>query len=287
MFFRYFDMCSEGGRLSFMMRKKRIHPAVDAAHTYVGYTALADNRSQFGRSGLSWDGAFIDEIFKDLKYQVPNHQYSASALAFYAKNGRLSQKPKVGDVVFFGFPPGSGHGLEAPHVGIVSDTSAWKEHRSFKCIEGQTNTGLPRGPQEHNGVYERIRYEADVLTFARPARKLKNFAAASAISNIGSPDTEGSPSIRVSHLTKCSTSASAAQAGPKIQKSVELVQLALAAHPAVKLQNADRGVFNLKTRRALSAFQRYNGALNPDGTPDVNTLRTLSAQTGDLFQVGE
>lgn len=272
-----------------MMRKKRSHPAVDTAHTYVGYTALADKRSQFGRSGLNWDGAFIDEIFKDLKYEVPNHQYSASALAFYAKRDRLSQKPKVGDVVFFGFPPGSGSSLDAPHVGIVSDTSAWKEHRTFKTIEAQVNTGNPRGPQEHNGVYERIRHEADVLTFARPAQTLKvqRAAAASAIPNIESFPGGDRSEIRVSHLTKCVTSASAAQAGPKIQKSVELVQLALSAHPAVKLQNADRGVFNLKTRRALSAFQRFNGALNPDGTPDVDTLRALSAQTGDLFKVGE
>lgn len=267
--------------------KKRTHPAVDAARDYVGYTALSENRSKFGRSGITWDGAFIDEIFKDLKFKIPNHQYTASALAFYAKTHRLVQKPRVGDIVFFGFAPGGGHTLEAPHVGIVSDLGSWREHRTFRCIEGQTNSGLPRGPQEHNGVYERTRHESDVLIFARPAKTLTQRRAASAIaSNIESLPGSGSE-IRIAHLTKCQNPSSAAEAGPKIQKSVELVQLALAVHPAVQLRNADRGVFNMKTRRALAAFQRFNGAINPDGTPDVPTLRALAAETGDLFTVGD
>lgn len=271
-----------------MRKKKRFHPAVDAAQEYVGYTALSENRSKFGRSGLNWDGAFLDEIYKDLKFHVPNHQYTASALGFYIKNQRLVSNPKIGDLVFFEFAPGPGHELEAPHVGIVSDVSKWKKDRTFKCIEGQTNTGSPRGPQEHNGVYERIRHESDVLTFVRPAKTLKVMrAAASAIANMRSLPGSDRPVIRVSHLTKCQTASSAASAGPKIQKSVELVQLALAVHPAVKLENADRGVFNLKTRRALSAFQRYSGWVNPDGTPDVNTLRALADETGNFFEVGE
>jgi len=281
------------------MRKKRTHPAVEKATEYIGYTALSDNRSNFGPPGLNWDGGFINEIFKDLKYRVPNHQYSASALSFYIKSGLIFKTPKPGDIVFFAYPPGITHQLESPHVGIISDVGSWKSHRTFKSIEGQTNTGLPKGPQEHNGVYERVRHESDVLCFARPirvhggARRVPDGSQLLTLNMRSLPGSRsrsgpaGVPVIRTSHLTKCISSARAREAGPKIQKSVELVQLALANHPGVRLQNADRGVFNLKTRRALSAFQRFNGQINPDGTPDVMTLRMLADQTGNFFEVGE
>lgn len=284
------------------MRKRKTQPIVEKALDYVGYTALSDNRSNFGPPGLNWDGAFINEVFRDTGYQVPNHQYTSSALAFYIRSGDIRTTPKPGDIVFFGYPPGNSQGLEAPHVGVISDVSSWRAHRTFKSVEGQTNTGLPRGPQEHNGVYERVRHESDVLAFVRPAQNLirwrpmsRRLAPAIRTPHIrswpgnssGSESGPAIPVIRTSHLTKCVSPARAREAGPKIQKSVELVQLALAMHPGVRLQNADRGVFNLKTRRALSAFQRYNGQVNPDGTPDVSTLRMLADQTGNFFEVGE
>jgi hypothetical protein len=70
----------------------------------------------------------------------------------------------------------------------------------------------------------------------------------------------------------------AASAKPEFRKSVETVQLALAAHPGVKLRNADRGVFNGKCRAALAAFQRFSGfaADECNGLPNVRTLQLLS-----------
>lgn len=277
------------------MRKKRTHPAVEKATEYIGYTALSDNRSNFGPPGLNWDGAFINEVFRGLGYEIPNHQYSGSALAFYMRSGLIFRDPKPGDIVFFAYPPGNSHLLEAPHLGLISDVGSWRAHRTFKSIEGQTSTGLPKGPQEHNGVYERVRHETDVLCFVRPKRKIfRKIRSRSGsqlltlnMRSLPGSRSAGLPVIRTSHLTKCVSSARAREAGPKIQKSVELVQLALANHPGVRLQNADRGVFNLKTRRALSAFQRFNGQINPDGTPDVMTLRMLADQTGNFFEVGE
>lgn len=273
------------------MRKKRTHPAVEKATEYVGYTALPGNRSNFGPPGTNWDGAFINEVFRGLKYDTPSHQYSASALAFYMRSSRIFRDPKPGDIVFFAYPPGNSGALEAPHLGVISEVGSWRAHRTFKSIEGQTSTGLPKGPQEHNGVYERVRHETDVLCFVRPKLKVLKVLRSAKLLTLNMRSLPGSrsgvPAIRTSHLTKCTNPARAREAGPKIQKSVEIVQLALANHHAVRLQNADRGVFNLKTRRALSAFQRFNGHVNPDGTPDVATLRLLADQTGNFFEVGE
>jgi len=61
-------------------------------------------------------------------------------------------------------------------------------------------------------------------------------------------------------------------------RAVQAVQLALSVHPAVRLQNADRGIFNAKTRSAYAAFQRSLGlpADSCNGLPTFETLRALS-----------
>lgn len=253
--------------------KKSVHPAVENAQNYVGYTSRPDKKSIFGAPGLNWDGAFIDAIFKNAMYEVPSHRHTASALAFYIKNSRIFSNPKVGDIVFYAFSPGPGHQPESSHIGIVSDISSWKQDRIFRSIEGQVSSGQPKSTQEENGVYERTRHESDVIGFARP-RKIKDPGARGQTSHIESSDL---PVIRPGQLLKCLNAASAASAGSKIKDNVALVQIALADHPAVQLKNADRGVFNLKTRRALSAFQRHMGRINPDGTPDLETLQALAA----------
>lgn len=265
--------------------KKSAHPAVEAAQNYLGYTSRADKRSIFGTPGLNWDGAFVDTVFKDLMYEVASHQHTAAALAFYIRSGRIYQDPHPGDIVFFGFGPGPGHQPESSHIGIVSDVSSWKRDRIFRSIEGQVSSGQPKSTQEENGVYERTRHESDVIGFVRP-KKLKR-PGLNATSHIESPDP-GLITIRPGQLLKCLSANSAAAAGPKNREAVEIIQIALAKHPGVRLKNADRGIFNLKTRRALSAFQRFNGRINPDGLPDAETLDQL-AHTCDppLFVAGE
>ena len=259
--------------------KKTVHPAVENAQNYVGYTSRPDKKSMFGAPGLNWDGAYIDAIFKNTMYEVPSHRHTASALAFYIKNSRIFSRPKVGDIVFYAFSPGPGHQPESSHIGIVSDISSWKSDRIFRSIEGQVSTGQPKSTQEENGVYERTRHESDVIVFARPRlSKIKRSDPGSSgeTSHIESSSTE-LPIIHPGQLLKCLSVTSAASAGSKIRDNVALVQIALADHPAVQLKNADRGVFNLKTRRALSAFQRHMGRINPDGSPDLETLRALAA----------
>ena len=222
---------------------------------------------------FQWDGAFIDRIFKDAGVEGPAHLHTASALAFYIRTRAVRSKPQPGDLVFFAY---SGEGgvpaFDAPHIGVVTATDTWKSHRSFRVIEGQVSNGLPKSPQDGNGVYERTHYASDVLCFVR-TRKTKRVTVSEA--------ADAQPStlhiVKPAHLNRCTSATQAASAKPEFRKSVELVQLALAEHPAVQLRNAERGVFNGQTRAALAAFQRYHGLANATGTLDLKTLEALSA----------
>jgi len=268
-----------------MRHRKKPDQLAEAASAYVGYTCRQGNSSIFGPAGQQWDGAFIDYIAQELKIDgLPKHWHSSAALAFYIKSGRIFKTPARGDIVFYVATVDGG--LDAPHVGIVTDASSWKKHSTFKAVEANVSSGQPRGSQENNGVYERVRFATEVLAFARPNFSYKKLGELELITGSGSGSKSTLHIVRPSHLIRAQDRRSAASASPNVRKSVELIQLALGAHPAVMLNNADRGIFNLKTRAALAAFQRYIGYLNPTGEPDLRTLQEL-ADACRLFDVSE
>ena len=269
-----------------MKKPAKVHPLVQAAREYVGYTARPGTsifQTELGYTGemFQWDGAFVDRVFKDAGLEGPAHVHTASALAFYIRNGWLRDKPMPGDLVFFGY---SGEGgtpaFDSPHIGVVTATDTWKSHGSFRVVEGQVSNGLPKSPQDGNGVYERTRYATDVLCFVR-TRKTPRVAAAA--------ETDATLHIvKIAQLNRCTSAAQAASAKPEFRKSVELVQVALAEHPAVRLRNAERGVFNAQTRAAVAAFQRYHGLSNATGALDLKTLEALAAsQSPRTFTASE
>ena len=260
--------------------RKDIHPLVEAASAYTGYTSR-DVNNTFAIStgytgGFQWDGSFIDRVFKDASAasSLPSHVNTATALAFYIKNGYLRSKPQPGDLVFYSFPAASGTvSFDPPHIGVVTDTSRWKTASAFKAIEAQVNSGLPKAASEENGVYERTRFATDVLTFVRIPNRLLQVAEPTD-KTAAIPLTSN---IRTAHFSRC-VPGKAQTAKPEFRKSVETVQLALAAHPGVQLQNADRGVFDRQTKSAIAAFQRLQG-FRPDectGEPNIKTLAALA-----------
>ena len=257
-----------------MKKPAKVPALVEAARQYVGYTSrpgVSVFQTDLGYSGelFQWDGAFVDRVFKDAGLEGPAHLHTASALAFYIRNGMARDKPLPGDLVFYAFSGEGGNpAFDAPHIGVVTATDTWKSHASFRAIEGQVSNGLPKSPQDGNGVYERTRYATDVLTFVRP-RTRKSTAAAEADATLHI--------VKAAHLNRCTSAAQAASAKPEYRKSVELIQVALAEHPAVRLRNAERGVFNSQTRAAIAAFQRYHGLANATGTLDLKTLEGLAA----------
>lgn len=250
---------------------------VETAREYLGFTARGNNSNTFAiEAGLTgeyfpWDGAFVDRVLKEAGVsQFPANGNTAAALSFYLRNGLQRRVPKPGDLVFYGFQTSSHTAsFDAPHVGIVSDTARWKKESSFRAIEAQVNSGQPKAPTEENGVYERTRYATDVLAFIRISNR--NERADFLSLKRRAKEKENLVTVRPAQLTRCLTQQQAASAKPEIRRAVEAVQIALATHPAVKLRNATRGVYDSKTRSAAAAFQRFTGKRPEECTGMLST----------------
>jgi hypothetical protein len=265
--------------------KKRVrvrdNPIVEVAKSYEGYTARGNNNTfaiDAGiQGGFQWDGAFIDRVLAQAGVMsTPKHTNTTTALSFYLANGLVYRTPHIGDIVFYSFPTASNTASFDPsHVGIVTDVTRWKKETSFRAIEAQVSSGQPKAPTEENGVYERTRYATDVLAFARvPKKKLEQRTSPV-------PSEKELVTVKPAYITRCTSVQQAASARPELRRAVEAVQIALAAHPAVRLRDANRGVFDLKTRRAYAAFERFTGirAQDCNGTPTVETLELLSEKS--------
>jgi hypothetical protein len=244
---------------------------VQEAESHVGYTAnqtVPDIfSSTIGRPGIPWAGPFIDVCARKAGIRLPSFVNTASALASFIKTNRIFPRPEPGDIVFFQTASDSNHGQ--PHVGIVTDVEHFEVHGMFQCVEGQTDSGTPKGLASKNGVYKRNRYEYDVLAFARP-----NFERAEAAAQLEDPGKD---------LTKPVVQGPSIKAGMK-HKYVVHIQLALAE--IVGLHGANRGEFDRKTRAAYANFQRMIGYVGDQasGLPDSASLKVL-AQLSGAFRV--
>jgi hypothetical protein len=247
------------------MSKRDRDLTAQAASRHVGYVAQQNRNSIYGnRVGLpnqTWSGSFLDVVFLEstASLDVPTFAYTPSALAYFVEHNRLFRKPKKGDIVFYAFP--TEDSLAQPHVGIVTDTSMWKVNRSFKAIEAQTDSGLPRGSRDKDGVYERIRYITDVLAFARPGIKIAK-------------------SLRALNFTYTSDRASEYIA--KVNSSLtnqpftEVAEIQMQLSIKVGLRDARRGVFDNHTRSAYAKWQRHIGyGPKATGQPDSPSLDQL------------
>lgn len=263
----------------------------EIATSYIGLTARPNTNPFLKHAALSgnwqWDGLFVDYVLDQTFGQLelisnrsflPAHRDVSAALAFYIRSGMLrsSGRPAPGDLAFFAYgtqETGSTHFLSS-RAAIISNNEHWREHGALQVIEGNVNSGQPRGSQEWNGVFERTRYAADLIGYVNiPSWMWKRAASASA------PAATSHLTVRPAYLQRCSSHATSKTASAEARKATEAVQLALAAHPASNLRNADRGVFNAKTRAALAAYQRFIGLPSEkcDGQPDVFTLQQLAA----------
>jgi len=243
---------------------------IQEAEKYIGYTAPHQQPDMFSQTinqpGIPWAGAFLDVVIKRSGLVSPSHVLTASILARYMSEDRVYKNPRPGDIVFF--QPSSDTGslsFGQPHVGLVTDVEHFTKHGMFQCIEGQTDSGLPKGNSSKNGVYRRTRYVYEVLAFARP-----KLSAADASPELSTKDTK----LPVVH-------SSIIRPGLK-HPSVVIIQLALSA--VVGLRGAPRGEFDHKTRSAFANFERSLGLQGDraSGIPNPGTLRKL-AETSKLF----
>jgi hypothetical protein len=242
--------------------REKLQAFLTEAASHLGYRSHAGRVSFYGErngySGQPWSGSFIDYVAKVTDVDIPSCVYPPAAAANFLRTGRLYVNPKPGDIVFFNFSTG-GH-FEMPHVGIVIDVTGVTFNGSFKTIEANIDTGLAKGPQDRNGIFERTRYLTDVIAFGRP-----NFSRSRL--KEGDPDPSLPPVnlARVLSLKPC--------------LDVELIQLALAEE--VGLRNAKRGTYDAQTKSAFANFQRKIGYVGDDATgiPDRKSLEALAIKT--------
>ena len=236
-------------------RNNSVSPLLEAVRRYLGETEMAAKLNIFGRQtgtdGSPWAGSLIDVAARDAGLTLPSSVYPPSALAEYIRLRRTVPDPAPGDIVFYGFSLAPS-GLGMPHIGVVSDVTGWKRYRAFKAIEG--DIGNP------GKVAELVRYESDILAFARP--------------NTASPEfrvPNQNQALRVSEATG-------------VARKTRMIQEALAVE--VGLRDALEGVWDAQTKRAYARWQRKIGYTETTGLPDYPSLRVLAQRTG-LFQVTE
>lgn len=237
------------------------------AREEIGYTARPGRDSVYGSTvgypGLPWDGSFIDVVARKAGISLPSCVYSPAGLAGFIGQGRVFPRPQPGDIVFYTFSTGEYFG--SPHVGIVSEVTDWERLGRFRAIEGNVDTGTPRGGDTPDKVAERTRYSHEVLAFGRPAwgRKL--------IKPAGQP---GKP-VKLSHVQP---------GNRKYLAGVQRVQEALTLK--VSLRGYKPGLFDGQTKAAYANWQRSIGFVGPDanGVPDMSSLTRLGQETG-LFSV--
>jgi hypothetical protein len=239
---------------------------LEQAQAWLGYTANTSGRTPFGeRSGYDgtvWAGSFIDAVFHDAGVTIPSCVYPPSGLAEFNKQGRLSQKPRPGDIAFFVFP--TGDTFNVPHVGLVLETSRWKADGIVWTIEGNINSGLPKADVHVMGVYRRVRSKHEISGFGTPTHR---------------------PGDKKAHTgQRAGLQLSSIRPGRR-NKSIGLVQLAL-ANVTGGLGRFIPDLFDGSTQYAYARWQRQIGYANDraTGIPDAISLRLLG-ETTKKFQL--
>ena len=213
-----------------------------------------------GYSGVTWAGAFIDCVFHDAGLIIPSVTYPASGLAEFIKTRRVVEKPQPGDIVFFNFATDEAFGM--PHVGLVTNTEAWRPDGYIQTIEANVNSGLPKASLVKDGVYRRVRSKREVLGFGRPGYKPMSL-----------PLT-GVPEISIGNIRP-----------GKRNREIELVQRALAQR--VGLGAWKPGMYDGHVMSAYAQYQRIIGFVGDDanGIPDIDSLQRLGKETGTFTAV--
>lgn len=241
---------------------------VAEARSHLGYVPGADGRTPFGAAcgydGLSWNGAFVDVVARRSSTELPAACLRpADGLSGFLRALRGQRRPAVGDVVFYNLSVDGVQG--GPHLGIVTDVSRWATDGSFRAVEAQVDSGLPRASSQL-GVFERTRFATDVMIFGRP-----DFRARRATERTESDG--GLPLVTVAHVTTGRRS-----------RATETLQFALAA--CVGARSMSPGVWCSRTLSAMAEYQRRTGRLGADasGRPDAVSLERLAQDSG-LFRV--
>lgn len=246
-----------------MPQNETVNRVIEHARSYVGTRSRVSRVNGFGakvgHNGKPWDGSFLETVMREISiYAGASLTSTTASLAYFHRTNRVYTQPRVGDIVYFAW---STDLFGQPHTGLVTDVSDWKKFNRFKSVEAEVNPGTPKGHEEPDGVYERIRFGTDVLAFARPAYR-----------DIPKPDAEWMDKLPILRP-------SLFQFG-KVSNGTVILQQALHFYLDGAARDFEKGRFDAKTRAAVLRFQREIGLLTTDGTVDDETLFALARLTG-------
>ena len=250
------------------MTKRTEEPKqIEQARKVLGYRSHPNRESAFGRDvhypGQPWAGSYVHEVLRETGLLEVGLISTAAALGWYAKHNRVfTEDPRPGDLVFFQFPSVGQFGQ--PHVGLVTESDKYKTESTFRTIEGETANGLNRGSQESDGVFERNRFESDVLGFVRPKEPRPEVLQGISVDV---------PTVRPTNFGVRS---------PARETATEAVQSAI--FHVLGTGNFNRGVWDAHTRAAFEAFLRHVGIYEHVGdVPSDLQLQVLGDRTFNRF----
>lgn len=240
-----------------------VNRLIETARNEIGTLSRANRVNGYGArtgfNGSPWDGSFLEHVMRENSVYPGTALTSTTAsLAYFHRTNRIYTRPRIGDLAYFAFGT---EPFEQPHVGLVTEVKDWKTLHRVTVIEGEANSGMPRGRAEKDGVYERVRFGTDVLAFARP-----HYAARP------KPTPGEVPEYRPSQFIP-----------GKVSKATVNLQTAL--HRTVGAYGFEKGRFDAQTASAVRRFQIENGLLKADGTVTEETIDALAWATGyELFR---
>jgi cell wall-associated NlpC family hydrolase len=118
--------------------------AVNKAIAEIGYTEFPKDTNKtkygkwFGLDGVAWCGIFVSWCYDKAGTPLPNIGFTKgfagcqTAVAYFKKNGLVTDKPEEGDIVFFDW---NGDG-RYDHTGIFVQ---WNTDGTFVTVEGNTD----------------------------------------------------------------------------------------------------------------------------------------------------
>jgi hypothetical protein len=231
---------------------------IEEAKRHVGYRSQPNRQSAMqisGYLGKPWNGTFVDRVLHDSigsPFGEVRFISTVTALAYFVKRNRVYQKPRPGDVVFFSFATDPKHGFEQPHVGIVIEVNS---NGSIRTVEGETSPGTPQGSQLADGVFERLRWPADVLGYVRPKGQQSN-------RKDGEPEK-----LKLSYFNS----------NPKTKRrAVEIVQRALNRATGFTFGESNRGKFTGETKSVFGLYARERGSVENRGELEPTALQNLA-----------
>ncbi|MDN5931830.1 MAG: CHAP domain-containing protein [Pseudonocardia sp.] len=219
------------------------------ARREIGYREGPNNANKYGAAygmnNVAWCAIWIWWIFKEAgagHLIHPKTAYTPTAYDWHRSRGQASTTPRVGDLVFYDWPPAN----RIQHVGIVEAV----EPSAIVTIEGNTSSGTAGSQSDGGGVWRRRRARnSAIVGYAHPA--------------YGAP-ASGSGGAAVNVLRK----------GSADERAIREAQtLLVAAGFPLGLVDGD---FGRRTEGAVKAFQASRG-LVVDGVIGEVTWKALRA----------